>query len=144
MIAVQPTQHRGATASRDNRAWHERLFPINLVALGMLAAAPGTASAQSPDMQICQKEDAQSLAACQSIMDSETVSPKDRAEAFVNRGNILDNKGDHDRAIADYDEAIRLSPNFAVAYSARSVSWQAKGDTARANADAETAKRLGN
>jgi hypothetical protein len=48
MIAVQPTQHRGATPSRDIRAWHKRLFPVSSVALEMRDAAPGIAFAPKP------------------------------------------------------------------------------------------------
>ena len=33
-----------------------------------------------------------------------------------NRGTAYDDKGDHDRAIADYNQAIRLDPKYAVAY----------------------------
>ncbi|MFZ0210531.1 MAG: tetratricopeptide repeat protein, partial [Roseiarcus sp.] len=38
-----------------------------------------------------------------------------RAVALNNRGLGYDNKADHDRAIVDYSDAIRLLPNFPVA-----------------------------
>ena len=61
----------------------------------------------------------------------------------MNRGVVWHEKGDDDRAIADYNDAIRLDPNYALAYNNRAVAWQAKGDTARANADFDKAKSLG-
>ncbi len=41
---------------------------------------------------------------------------KNLAIAFNNRGNAYSDKKDYDRAIADYDAAIRLDPNFALAF----------------------------
>jgi tetratricopeptide (TPR) repeat protein len=35
------------------------------------------------------------------------------AIVFYNRGNAWNSKGDYDRAIADYNEAIRLTPQNA-------------------------------
>ena len=60
-----------------------------------------------------------------------------RDRAFANEG-----KGDHDRAIADYDEAIRLEPNNASAYAARGRVFEKKGDPRRALADFNKALTL--
>jgi Flp pilus assembly protein TadD len=38
------------------------------------------------------------------------LSPKD-VDGWNNRGIAYANKGEHDRAISDYTEAIRLSPS---------------------------------
>jgi tetratricopeptide (TPR) repeat protein len=38
-------------------------------------------------------------------------SPTD-ATAYYNRGTALEKKGEHDKAIADLTEAIRLNPKF--------------------------------
>ena len=63
--------------------------------------------------------------------------------AYNARGNCLHGKGDNDRAIADYTEAIRLDPKYANAYNNRGVSLQAdKGDYDRAIADYNEAIRL--
>ena len=35
------------------------------------------------------------------------------AKDYVNRGNAWQEKGDYDKAIADYNQAIRLEPNNA-------------------------------
>ena len=52
-----------------------------------------------------------------------------------NRANAHRVKGDNDRAIADYTDAIRLDPNFVTAYYNRGVTYRAKGDSDRAIAD---------
>ena len=54
-------------------------------------------------------------------------------------------KGDYDRAIADYTEAIRLNPKYVTAYYNRGLARAAKGDTAKADiikGDIAKAKQL--
>ena len=42
-----------------------------------------------------------------------------KAYAFINRGNGHRAKGEYERAIADYDQAIRLDPKYVRPYSNR-------------------------
>jgi len=66
------------------------------------------------------------------------------ADVYIDRGAMYHNvKKDYDRAIADYTQAIRINPNYAMAYNNRGLSYQAKGDTVRANADFAKARELG-
>lgn len=60
---------------------------------------------------------------------------KSRAQTYYNRGVAYHAKGDTDRAIAHYNEAIRLDPGLAEAYSSRGIAYRARGDTDRAIAD---------
>jgi tetratricopeptide (TPR) repeat protein/mono/diheme cytochrome c family protein len=62
------------------------------------------------------------------------------AAAFLARGAAYFDKGDHDRAIADTSEAIRLCPN-AQAYRQRGMAHAGRGDLARAIADYDEALR---
>jgi lipoprotein NlpI len=55
--------------------------------------------------------------------------------AYNNRGNAYKAKGDNDRAIADYNQAISLDPKDALAYNNRGNAYKAKGDNDRAIAD---------
>ena len=52
------------------------------------------------------------------------------------------NKGEHDKAIADYTEAIRLNPKYAEAYYNRGVAYEDKGEHDKAIADFTEAIRL--
>ncbi len=51
-------------------------------------------------------------------------------------------KREYDRAIADYNEAIRLDPKFTAAYTNRGIAWRSKGEYDRAVADYSEAIRL--
>ena len=62
--------------------------------------------------------------------------------AYNNRGNAWGDEGDLDKAIADYNEAIKLDPKNAYAYNNRGVAWRDKGDLNRAIADYTEAIRL--
>jgi tetratricopeptide (TPR) repeat protein len=65
------------------------------------------------------------------------------SDYYSARGFAYHGKKDYDRAIADYNEAIRLYPDRPTTIKNRGRAYEAKGDTARANADFEKAKQLG-
>lgn len=58
------------------------------------------------------------------------------------RGKAFAEKGDWDHAIADFNEAIRLNPKDAEAFSGRAAAYEAKGDLVRAAADRDSALHL--
>ena len=70
------------------------------------------------------------------------ISPTGRAESNFNAGNSAYDVQDYDRAIAKYDEAIRLKPDYGKAYNNRGLAYQAKGSTDQAIADFAEAIRL--
>ena len=56
--------------------------------------------------------------------------------------HVRDN-GKYDKALADFNEVIRLDPKDAKAYHNRGIAYEKKGDKAKAEADLEQAKKLG-
>src|SRR6478609_5042777 len=103
-----------------------------------LLAVAGPAAAD--DALRCSSETGDAaVAACTRAINSNAGRPSTN---YNNRGFVYWRKGDTDRAIADYTEAIRLDPKFAVAYANRGLAHSDKGDTRRAIADYNEAIRL--
>ena len=65
-----------------------------------------------------------------------------RYSALVSKGNTNSNAGDYDKAIADFNEAIRLDPKTSLAFRNRGDTYTNKGDHNRAIADYNEAIRL--
>jgi tetratricopeptide (TPR) repeat protein len=61
--------------------------------------------------------------------------PSSSAFASFTSGDANRNSGRYDEAIVDYDETIRVEPNYAAGYNNRGRSYYAKGDYDRAIAD---------
>ncbi|MFL5091077.1 MAG: tetratricopeptide repeat protein, partial [Xanthobacteraceae bacterium] len=64
------------------------------------------------------------------------------AAVYNNRGNAWRAKGDNDRAIADYNEAIRLDPKDPVFYRNRGMAYKATRGFDRALWDYSKANAL--
>jgi len=56
---------------------------------------------------------------------------------------VNDELDQYERAIRDYDEAIRLEPRFGGTYSQRGIAYQAIGAGPAAPGDSAKAKELG-
>ena len=72
----------------------------------------------------------------------ETSGAKNDAEAYYKRGVEYDEKGDYDKAISEFTEAIRLKPDYAEAYSRRGTAYVYKEDYDKAISDLNEAIRL--
>jgi tetratricopeptide (TPR) repeat protein len=62
--------------------------------------------------------------------------------AYFNRAFTWLNKGDLNRAIADYSQAVKIDPKYALAYFNRGVVWKHLGNIDRALADFNEAVKL--
>ena len=82
------------------------------------------------------------LAACNTIIQANAATAVDRERALNDRGVMTMQTGDQDHAIADFDAAIQIDPNYAAAFYNRAKAKQNKGDSAGATADTATAVRL--
>jgi tetratricopeptide (TPR) repeat protein len=106
------------------------VFPL------LLAAIPAFAASQSDYDDCMQHADMdRTIAGCTAIIDDVAESNRNRRIAYDNRGVAWHTKGDNDRAIGDYTEAVRLNPKDPVAYDNRGTAWRDKGDLDRALAD---------
>lgn len=108
-----------------------------------LAIAGSAQSASREDNDACNGEKGnKAIAACTHIIEDANENVFTRAAAHLERGNVYALKGDYDRAIADYSQAIKLDPTYAKAYYNRGLANQRKGNFNRAIADDTAAIRL--
>ena len=73
---------------------------------------------------------------------AEPVRALDQSTVYFYRGNACYFKGDYERAIADFDQAIELKPDDADAYFNRGVVYYYKGDYDHAIAEYDQAIKL--
>ena len=108
---------------------------------GALALAAGSASAATDkDRQDCDARDPdRNVAGCTRIVEDTHEGAAMRGAAYVARGLAWQSKGDSDRALADFNAAIKLNPKDALAYNNRGMLWRERGDSDRAIADFTTA-----
>jgi tetratricopeptide (TPR) repeat protein len=86
----------------------------------------------------------QRIAACTRLIRRAARTPHDRAVAFNNRGGAFYYKGEIERAMADYEQAIKLDPFYAHAYNNRCWSGAVLGRTEQAAADCSKVLKLYN
>ena len=82
------------------------------------------------------------ISSCTAVIQSGQETGHDLAAAFTIRGRAYHAKGDYDRAIADYTEAIRIESNYVLAFYSRGVAYFNKKDYDRAIADYTASLRL--
>jgi tetratricopeptide (TPR) repeat protein len=73
---------------------------------------PGCNARNSPDQRI---------AACTRVIEGGAETVPNLAIAYVTRGIAYKSKKDFERALADFDEAIKLEPHQAAAYENRAL-----------------------
>src|SRR5215813_12542794 len=78
----------------------------------------------------------------QQVAEENDRQMRTRYAALVSQGDTSANNRDYDRAIADYGEAIRLIPKYALAFSNRGVAYGKKSEYDRAISDFNEAIRL--
>ena len=79
---------------------------------------------------------------CTEAIDTGQLSGKALGFAFYRRANAYSEIGEQDRAIADYDQAIRINPNHAASFANRGVAHARKENYDRAIDDYDQAIRI--
>jgi tetratricopeptide (TPR) repeat protein len=103
------------------------------------------------DMQKCQSgsPDAR-ISSCTNLIQAGLLTtletglflPERRSVVYNNRGVAYTDKGDYERAIRDYNEAIHLNPTSVGTFYSRGYAYKKKGDYDRAIQDFNEALRL--
>jgi tetratricopeptide (TPR) repeat protein len=121
--------------------WKFMLRGALACALVTLAVPAFGATRQNHDD--CNADDPdRNIAGCTRIIADRGESKRVRGIAHVGRGLAFANRGDLDRAVADFTEAVRLNPKDALAYSNRGLAFVNKGEFDRGIADYTMAIRL--
>jgi len=117
---------------------------MTLCAAATLLIAAAVQPATADDTSVCfQATGDEAIAACTRVL---AYNPND-VGAYVMRATAYGRKGEYDRAISDYDQAIRLEPaadaeGGGLIYAARGGFYSLKGDYDRAIADYDRSIRL--
>ena len=82
------------------------------------------------------------IAICGALVDNDRTLRADRIRALIARAAAYDRSDQVDRAIGDYDAALRLDPALADVFNARGELWRRKDDRPRALADFGAAIKL--
>ena len=105
--------------------------PIFLMAAGAAAAVPTTAAMTvvgsgyahscyvSAESRHASPAD---IAFCTTALTEDGLNARDRAATYVNRGILMMRKKDYDKAIADYEAAIKTRPEMAEAWVNKGIA----------------------
>jgi tetratricopeptide (TPR) repeat protein len=114
---------------------------------GLASAATSEPTEEQIDSAPCMaavtaNDDDKIIAVCDSLTSNEKALRADRVKALIARGAARDRKDQIDRAIGDYDLALRLDPTLADIFNARGELFRRKGDRPHALADFGAAIKL--
>lgn len=134
------------------RPWGVVTISKSLAVLLIVCALPNSAHAQDyrRELERCgidprpRLPPLEAIEGCTAVISSAQATPKIVAQALVHRGDAYRMRhNDIDRALADYDQAIRMMPDYALAFSSRGfVFLFARPQPDRAIADFNEAIRL--
>jgi tetratricopeptide (TPR) repeat protein len=120
-----------------------RVAPTILLMVVLGASASLAAQTREENWTQCKADDPDlSIAGCTKIIQAANETDVDMSNAFDNRGASYAQKKDYDRAIQDFDQAIRLNPVNAQAFRNRGATYRYKKDNDRAIQDYDQAIRL--
>jgi tetratricopeptide (TPR) repeat protein len=122
----------------------KRLVPGLLAAASAIAFVVAIATVR-PDgsADACFTEQGEAaIAACTHAISSGRFSGEELATIYGNRAIELRERGDFDKAIADYSEALRINGELTGAYTGRGLAYEGKAEVERAKADYRRALTL--
>ena len=123
------------------------VIPACVVLSDFASAATGEPSGEQIDSMPCMSalasgDDERVISACNTLIESDKVPRGDRVKALIARSAAHERKGEIDRAIGDYDTALRLDPTLADVFNSRGELYRKKGDRVHALSDFGAAVKL--
>lgn len=117
-----------------------RGMAVGLLIVGVLITV---SSAGADDSETCTNSSGDdAIAACTRAIESARDATQDVASLYMNRGHQYAYKRQYDRAIQDFDQAIRLDSQNVPAFIGRGRAYGDKGQHDRALLDYDQAIRL--
>lgn len=128
-----------------------KLVAASLLCVALVQDASATGVEPAKDMRVdpalclaaaLARDDDRTVAACGALIDNAKTEKPDRIKALIARGAAYERKDMIERAIADYDGALRLDPSLADVHNTRGELWRKRGDLPKAVADFAAAMKL--
>jgi len=108
-----------------------------------MALTSSVRASPSDDVMDCFGEHSmRRIDACTAIIGQSGIEPRTQSQAFAQRGLAYSLRSEHDRAMLDYDEAIRTDPNNAIALNNRAWSFFKTGRPMQGLPDADRSIEL--
>jgi tetratricopeptide (TPR) repeat protein len=112
-----------------------RLIVLFAAALAVVLSLVVPASAEMVEDCTQSQDPNQRISGCSAIIDSGKLQGKDLALVHYSRGLAYAARGDYERAIDDYDEALDLDPKNPDFFVARALAYSDRGRSRRALKD---------
>lgn len=123
--------------------WQSVRWRGGLLAAVMICAGIAPLTAQVFEGHECYGEDNERrIQACSDLIDTPGLTPDAQSAALAMRALSHSLKGAYERAIHDYDAAIRLMPDFAIALNNRAWAYFKSGRPAMGLEDVEKSLEL--
>jgi tetratricopeptide (TPR) repeat protein len=107
----------------------------SFIAIGLALASCGGALADAESDCVQDKDQDLRIRGCTAAIQLDKGRGEGLAWAYYNRGNAYKDKGEVDRAMADYDQAVRLDPKNSSYVRQLGITKYNKGDFQGAAAD---------
>ena len=108
---------------------------VLMFALVLTLSATGARADRYEDCALTKDLDLTIRSCTQIIERGKKETRKVRFAAYLRRGFAYEDKGELDRAIADWTKSIKLYPSYANIYAVRGLAYRKKGEFDRAIAD---------
>lgn len=97
---------------------------VLIVGIGLMFAGGALGQTRDENVALCNTSRTPELAlrGCTALIDSGQETPANRAVFYFARGERYRDRGEYDRAIRDFDQAIKLKPDIPGVQPRRSLS----------------------
>jgi tetratricopeptide (TPR) repeat protein len=121
----------------------KRKMWVVLILAGALLACKTRTYSNDENWDRCKGDDASaSVAACTALIEAGKETKTNLAKLYYSRGRAHRHQGKYDLALEDYDHAIEINPDYALAFNNRGLVYNDKHEYDLAIADYEHALTL--